>query len=71
MTGNMIQNKRFSISKVKLTRGEAPNIFNNNHQKFCREEKRTLKIEKKSLKNSIYKSIFTIATRISECLPLT
>lgn len=43
MTGNMIQNKGFSISKVKLTEGEALNIFSNNHQKFCREEKKLYK----------------------------
>lgn len=63
MTGNMIQNKSFSISKVKLTEGEAPNIFNDNHPEFCREEK-------KPLKKIICKSIWTIAMHISECLLL-
>lgn len=43
MTGNMIQNMRFSIPEVKLTEGEAPNIFNNNDQKYYREEKKTSK----------------------------
>lgn len=43
MTGNMIQNKSFSVSEIKLTEGEAPNIFNNNRQKFCREETKSLK----------------------------
>lgn len=63
MTGNMIQNMRFSIPEVKLTEGEAPNIFNNNDQKYYREEKKLQKI--------IYKFTWTIVRHISECLLLS
>jgi len=38
MTGNMIRS--FEISEVKLTEGEAANMFNDHHQKLCTEKKK-------------------------------